>query len=73
MTNDERRSLARQITDNPLYGEIIAAMEREAVETLIHAKPEALLSAQMDVAAVRMFAAKLKAALAEERPRVGLS
>lgn len=62
MTPDERRSLAEQITTNPLFVEIMAEMEQRAIERLIYAK-EDTASAQLRVQAIRNFRQDLEEAL----------
>lgn len=68
MTPDERRSLAEQISANPLFNEILADMERRAVEALIYATDDTR-SAQLRVQAVRNFRADLGAALSTRAPK----
>jgi hypothetical protein len=52
MTPDERKALAEQITTNPLFVEVMADMERRAIERLIYEK-EDTASAQLRVQAIR--------------------
>lgn len=62
MTPEQRSSLAQQITDNPLYSEVLGNMEAQAIERLIYEKdntPEA----QLRVQAIRAFRADLEANL----------
>jgi hypothetical protein len=63
MTPQERKSLAEQITTNPLFVAVIDDMERSATEALIFAKPEDTVAAQLRVQAIRHFRADLRHAL----------
>ena len=69
MTPDERRSLAEQISANPLFNEIMAGMERSAIERLIYADDETRHTAQLRVQAIRHFRADLGAALSTCAPK----
>lgn len=69
MTPDERRSLAEQITTNPLYAEVLDTMERSAVERLIYAKTDTA-EAQLRVQAIRAFRQDLDECL-NTQPRKG--
>lgn len=70
MTPDERRSLAEQISANPLFNEILADMERSAIERLIYADDEETrLTAQLRTQAIRHFRADLGAALSTRAPK----
>lgn len=55
MTPQERKSLAEQITANPLFVEILESMEKSAIEALIYAPDETRQAAQMRVQAIRQF------------------
>lgn len=68
MTPDERRNLAEQITANPLFTEILEAMEKSAIEQLIYATNDTQL-AQLRVQAVRSFRADLGHALSTRTPK----
>lgn len=64
MTPKERRSLAQQITTNPLFDEIMAGVEKTYTEALIYADTEqSRLDAQALVRASRSFREDLVAAL----------
>lgn len=63
MTPDERRSLAEQITANPLFNEILDDLEKNATEALIWADDERRLTAQLRVQAIRTLRDDLVAAL----------
>lgn len=69
MTPEDRKSLAEQITTNPLYSETLDRMEASAIERLIYAKDNTL-EAQLRVRAVRTFRADLEEAL-NTRPAKG--
>lgn len=62
MTPDERRSLAEQITTNPLFTAVMDEMEKDAIERLVYAK-EDTATAQLRVQAVRRFRSDLAATL----------
>lgn len=62
MSPDERKALAEQITTNPLYVEVMDAMERDAIERLIHEREDIVL-AQLRVKAIRTFREALGEAL----------
>lgn len=60
MTPRERKSLAEQITTNPLFNEIMTGLETSAIEQLISAKDdETRLTAQLRVKAIRALRAEL--------------
>lgn len=62
MTPDERKSLAEQITTNPLFAEVFDEMEQAAIEQLIYEK-ESRQEAQLRVQAIRSLRADLTEAL----------
>lgn len=65
MTPDERRSLAEQITTNPLYKKILDELEQSAIERLIAAgDDETRLTAQLRVQETRALRQELDACLA---------
>lgn len=71
MTPRERRSLAEQLTGNPLLGEILDGIERSATERLIYADTETRrIEAQAAVKAARAFRQDITAALAPAERRV---
>lgn len=70
MTPDERRSLAEQITTNPLFVAVMDDMEKRAIERLIHEK-EDIATAQLRVQAIRAFRADLGRELQDTQPRRG--
>lgn len=60
MTPAQRKSLAEQITGNPLFTAILDEMESGAIEALINAQDnEQRLHRQLKVQAVREFRADL--------------
>lgn len=63
MTPQERKSLAEQITGNPLFVAVLDEMTASSIERLIYAKPEDMAAAQLRVQAVRTFRADLMEAL----------
>lgn len=64
MTPDERRSLAEQITSNPLFKDILDGLERSAIERLISAEDDdTRLTAQLRVQETRALRAELDACL----------
>jgi DNA-binding transcriptional regulator/RsmH inhibitor MraZ len=70
MTDQERRSLAQQIATNPLYDELMTAIEAGYTEQLIYADTEqARLDAQSRVRAARSFREDL-GALLQDTPAV---
>ena len=70
MTPQERKSLAEQITANPLFTSILEQMESSAIEALISAKDEdTRLHNQLRVRAVRAFRADLGASLNTRDPK----
>lgn len=72
MTPDERKALAESLKANPLFGEILAKIESEAVEALIYAKTEEdRVVAQWRVRSARTFRADCEAALRNTQPRRG--
>ena len=68
MTPDERRKLAEQIRDNPLFTDILDHMEKAAIERLIH-EAEDTKAAQLRVQAIRTFRADLGQALSTRTPK----
>jgi hypothetical protein len=70
MTPDERKSLAEQITTNPLYSVIMAELERSAIERMIHATTDLdRHECQLRVQAVRSFRSDCEASLRSNRER----
>jgi hypothetical protein len=70
MTPDERKSLAEQITTNPLYSVIMAELERSAIERMIHATTDLdRHECQLRVQAVRSFRSDCEASLRSTRER----
>lgn len=64
MTPDERKALAESLTANPLYDEILAKIEHDAIESLVYAKTEDdRIAAQWRVRAARQFRSDCEAAL----------
>lgn len=64
MTPRERKSLAEQITANPLFTEILDEMESGAIEALVNAQTDEHRHArQMRVQAIRAFRSDLTEAL----------
>lgn len=64
MTPDERRSLAQQITTNPLWVELVENLEASAIEQMVYADTdETRASAAMRVLAIRSLRADLDEAL----------
>jgi len=70
MTPQERKSLAEQITANPLFRAILDEMESGAIEALINAQnEEQRLHRQLKVQAVREFRADLGQCLNTREPK----
>lgn len=70
MTPAERKSLAEQITANPLFRAILEEMETGAIEALINAQDnEQRLHRQLKVQAVREFRADLGNCLNTREPK----
>lgn len=70
MTPQERKSLAEQITANPLFTAILDDMERGAIERLIHADTDqSRHECQLRVQAVRAFRSDLTEALSTREPK----
>ena len=69
MTPKERKSLAEQITANPLFTAILDDMERGAIEALIYAPDETRLTRQLTVQAIRQFRSDLTEALSTREPK----
>ncbi len=59
MNANERRSLAEQILNNPLFAEVLERQEKSATERLIHETTDIHL-AQLRVQAIRTFRAELE-------------
>ena len=56
MTPSERASLAEQMLKNPLFGEVFAALERNATEAMIYATDDtARLQSALRVREIRSF------------------
>lgn len=69
MTPKERKSLAEQITANPIFTAILDDMERGAIEALIYAPDETRHTAQLRVQAIRQFRADLAECLRVVEPK----
>lgn len=70
MTPQERKSLAEQITANPLFTAILDDMERGAIEALIYATDETQRhERQLRVQAIRQFRSDLAEALSTREPK----
>lgn len=70
MTPAERKSLAEQITGNPLFTAILDEMETGAIESLINAQDnEQRLHRQLKVQAVREFRSDLAQCLDTRTPK----
>ena len=70
MTPAERKSLAEQITANPLFRAILDEMEIGAIEALINAQDDAQRHArQMRVQAIREFRTDLAQCLDTRTPK----
>ena len=62
MNADERRSLAEQILNNPLFSETMKSLEGRAIERLVHETTDIHL-AQLRVQAIRTFRTDLEQSL----------
>ena len=70
MTPQERKSLAEQITANPLFSAILGDMETNAIEALVSAQTdEHRLTRQLRVQAIREFRSDLVEALSTRTPK----
>ena len=70
MTPQDRASLAESLLANPLFAELFASLERDAVEAMIYAKDDtARASAAMRVQAVRSLQADCHTSLRDMTPR----
>lgn len=70
MTPEERKSLAEQITTNPLYEDTLSRIERDATEAMIYAPDDdARRDAAYRVQAIRSFRRDLTKSLAGTRER----
>lgn len=70
MTPRERKSLAEQITGNPLFTAILGEMESNAIEALISAQTEEhRLTRQLRVQAIREFRSDLGECLNTREPK----
>ena len=70
MTPQERKSLAEQITANPLFRTILDEMETGAIEALVSAQTdEHRLTRQLRVQAIREFRSGLVEALSTRTPK----
>jgi hypothetical protein len=70
VTPQERKSLAEQITTNPLFTEILGSMETNAIEALVSAQTdEHRLTRQLKVQAIREFRADLGECLNTRTPK----
>lgn len=70
MTPQERKSLAEQITGNPLFKAILDEMESGAIEALINAQTEEHRhTRQMRVQAIREFRSDLAQCLDTREPK----
>lgn len=74
MTPNERRSLAEQITTNPLYDETLSMLEAAAINRGVYAAltdDETRAAAMAEIRAIRAFREHLAAALQDTSPRKG--
>lgn len=72
LTPEERKGLAEQLKANPLYEELLAQIESDAIESLIYAKTEDdRISAQWRVRAARSFREDCEACLRNTHTRRG--
>lgn len=70
MTPQERAALAESLMANPLFAELFAGIERDAVEAMIYATDDdTRASAAMRVQAVRAVQADCTNALRDMTPR----
>ena len=70
MTPQERKSLAEQITGNPLFRSILDDMESGSIESLVNAQTEEQRhTRQMRVRAIREFRADLDECLNTREPK----
>lgn len=72
MTPQERKNLAEQITDNPLFNEIFDKLEKDAIDSCVEANdPTIRANMAAEVRVIREFRRKCKSALtiAQERKR----
>lgn len=70
MTPRERKSLAEQITANPLFTAILGEMETNAIEAMVSAQTdEHRLTRQLRVQAIREFRSDLAEALSTREPK----
>jgi hypothetical protein len=70
MTPQERKSLAEQITANPLFRLILDEMETGAIEALVNAQDDGQrLRRQLKVQAIREFRADLGECLNTREPK----
>ncbi|TNE54811.1 MAG: hypothetical protein EP341_05615 [Sphingomonadales bacterium] len=64
MTPQERKALAEQIASNPLFTELMDAIESAAIESLVYASTENdRVEAQWRVRSARSFRSELDSAL----------
>ena len=64
MTPRERKSLAEQLQANPLLNDILATIEKNAIEAMIYARTEQdRVECQWHVRAARQFAEELVMAI----------
>jgi hypothetical protein len=72
MTPQERKSLAEQITGNPLYHDLMAELEASYIERLVYAPDEqSRIAAQAHVHAARAFRDDLAVLLQDTAPAKG--
>lgn len=72
MTPQERAGLARSILDNPLFADVLDALERSAIDRCInapHTDHETRAAFAAEARAIRAFRANLEAALRDNQPR----
>lgn len=70
MTPEERKSLAEQLQANPLFGDIMNRLERDALEALVTADTEqGRIEAQWRVQAARTFRRDLDNSLSTPKRR----
>jgi hypothetical protein len=74
MTPDERRSLAEQITTNPLFHETLSVLETAAIDRGVYAPmtdDDTRAAAMAEIRAIRAFRQHLEAALQDTPTRKG--
>lgn len=72
MTPQERAALAESLLANPLFGELFAGIERDAIEGMVYAADDDTRArAAMRVQAIRSLQADCDACLRDVKPRKG--